>query len=157
MTDGYTLRTAAVEDAELIRDHRRAMFSDMGYEDQAALDTMGTHFLPWVSDRLRRGEYVAWFAVAEDRSIAAGLGLWLMDWPPHMLGAAPYRGNIVNVYTQPAHRRRGLARQLMQCALTFCTVHQIRTVVLHASPEGRGLYESLGFQPTNEMRLILNG
>jgi hypothetical protein len=29
------------------------------------------------------------------------------------------------------------------------------SVVLHASDEGRPLYESLGFQPTNEMRLSL--
>jgi hypothetical protein len=29
------------------------------------------------------------------------------------------------------------------------------SVVLHASDEGRPLYESLGFRPTNEMRLKL--
>jgi hypothetical protein len=30
----------------------------------------------------------------------------------------------------------------------------IETVVLHASDDGRQLYESLGFLPTNEMRLV---
>jgi len=29
-------------------------------------------------------------------------------------------------------------------------------VSLHASDDGRKLYEELGFQPTNEMRLELN-
>jgi hypothetical protein len=28
--------------------------------------------------------------------------------------------------------------------------------ILHSSDDGRALYEALGFQPTNEMRLLLD-
>jgi GNAT superfamily N-acetyltransferase len=131
------------------------MFVDMGHRDESTLDSMSRSFVPWVKTRLADGEYLAWFAIAPDGSIAAGLGLWLMDWPPHMVGPGARRGNILNVYTQPEHRRRGLARMLMQTALEWCRANGIRAVILHASPEGRTLYESLGFQPTNEMRLML--
>jgi hypothetical protein len=31
------------------------------------------------------------------------------------------------------------------------------SIFLHASPDGRQLYEQLGFTPTNEMRRPLNG
>jgi hypothetical protein len=33
----------------------------------------------------------------------------------------------------------------------------LRSVNLHASDEGRHLYEKLGFEPTNEMRLRFDG
>ena len=151
----YAIRLAGVEEAEVIGRHRRAMFWDMGHRDEAALDAMGGHFLPWVQARLQNGEYVAWFAIAPDGSVAAGLGIWLMDWAPHMVGPGKPRANILNVYTEPAHRRQGLARRLMHEALEWCRQNGIRAVILHASAEGRSLYESLGFQPTNEMRLML--
>jgi len=151
----YTLRRAGHPDATTITGHRRSMFSDMGYEEES-LDPMSLHFLGWVKPRLCNGEYLAWLAVAPDGSVAAGMGLWLMDWPPPMVGPDVRRGNIVNVYTERGHRRLGLARLLMNTALEWCGENGIRTVILHASMEGRSLYESLGFLPTNEMRLMLS-
>ena len=62
---------------------------------------------------------------------------------------------IVNVYTEPAYRRRGLARRLMVAMLEWAHGEGYGTVSLHASDFGRSLYESLGFKATNEMRLQL--
>jgi GNAT superfamily N-acetyltransferase len=151
-----TIRPATLEvsDLDAIIHHRRAMFLDMGYSDERALDAMIAGFRPWLRGKMEAGEYLAWFALAPDSSIAAGLGLWLMDWPPHMVAAGPWRGNVLNVYTEPAHRRRGMARALMHIALEWCANNRVGAVILHASPEGRALYESLGFTPANEMRLI---
>jgi GNAT superfamily N-acetyltransferase len=156
VADTYRIRPATIADAGIIVHHRRAMFSDMGYLDQAALDAMAAAFVPWLRRKMEEGEYLTWLAVAADESVRAGLGLWLMDWPPHMIGPGARRANILNVYTEPGSRRRGLARQLMQVALEYCSVHRIRAVILHSSPDGRALYESLGFQPTNEMRLMFD-
>jgi len=99
---------------------------------------------------------LGWLATTADGSVAAGAGLWLMDWPPHVIGTGLRRGNIINVYTEPAHRRRGLARQLLNAALDWCRTNGVDVIILHASKEGRHLYESVGFEPTNEMRLLLN-
>jgi GNAT superfamily N-acetyltransferase len=150
------IRAATLEptDLDAIVRHRRTMFLDMGYRDERALDAMSVRFRPWLQKKMEAGEYLAWFALAADSSIAAGLGLWLMDWAPHMVSSGPWRGNIVNVYTEPAHRRMGMARALMEIALEWCAANGVGAVILHASPEGRPLYESLGFGSTNEMRLI---
>ena len=155
LTATYTIRRAAAEDAETIVRQRCSMFHDMGYRDQPVLDSMTIAFRPWLLRMMHSGEYLAWFAVADDGSVAAGLGLWLMDWPPHIIGPGSRRGNILNVYTAPEHRRQGLARQLMQTALAWCRAHGIRAVILHASSEGVPLYKELGFQPTNEMRIVV--
>ena len=155
MTGGIRIRMATVADADTVAGHRRSMFSDMGHRDEAALDAMIAAFRPWVRQKMAQGEYVAWMAVDENGTIVGGLGLWLMDWPPHMIGPGARRGNILNVYTEREFRRRGIARSLMQAALEWCGREGIKAVILHASQEGRGLYESLGFKATNEMRLMV--
>ena len=73
-----------------------------------------------------------------------------------MIGPGAPRGNILNVYTRPESRRKGLARKLMDAALAWCLLNQVRAVILHASDDDRRLYESLGFESTNEMRVVLN-
>jgi GNAT superfamily N-acetyltransferase len=155
MDQQIAIRAATRADAGTLVAHRRAMFVDMGHRNDLALDGMCAAFRPWLIERMDRGEYLAWVAIATDATIVAGIGLWLMDWLPHLTGAGAPRGNIVNVYTDPASRRRGIARKLVEVALEWCRMHGIRTVILHASDAGRPLYEKLGFQPTNEMRLTL--
>jgi GNAT superfamily N-acetyltransferase len=153
---GFLIRGGAASDAETIVRHRRAMFSEMGHRDDEALSKMSHAFEPWLAGKMQTGEYLAWFAVGADGSVAAGLGLWLMDWPPHIIGPGARRGNILNVYTEPHSRRLGLARRLMETALAWCRANGIRAVILHASDDGRRLYELLGFESTNEMRLRLD-
>lgn len=155
LPDGFAIRCASTADLETLVAHRRSMFRDMGYRDEAALDTMSAKFRVWLEPRVVSGEYRAWLVCSPDGSIAAGGGLWLMDWPPHMIGTGPRRGNILNVYTHESLRRRGLARQLMETALQWCRENGVDTIILHASDSGRELYESMGFTPTNEMRLTL--
>jgi len=154
-TEGIALRRATLDDAVTIARHRRLMFRDIGYHDEALLDEMMEKFLPWLKARIASGDYLAWLAVTTGDVVVAGAGLWLMDWPAHMVGLSGLRGNILNVYTEPEFRRRGLARWLVEAALYWCEANKIDYVILHASPDGRRLYESLGFQPGNEMRIKL--
>ncbi len=155
LPDGFYLRRASTADVETLVAHRRAMFHDMGYNDEVALDDMSAKFRVWVLQRMNAEEYLAWLVYAPDGSAAAGTGLWLMDWPPHMVGKGPRRGNILNVYTHERFRRRGLARELMEAVLLWCRENQVDTIILHASNDGRNLYQSMGFIATNEMRLRL--
>jgi ribosomal protein S18 acetylase RimI-like enzyme len=142
------------KDLEIIVGHRRGMFFDMGHRDEGKLAEMSERFRVWLRRKMEAEEYLGWFAMGEDEVVRAGAGLWLMDWPPHMIGGGKWRGNIVNVYTEREFRRRGLARELMKMAMDWCERKEVGTVVLHASAEGKGLYESLGFVGTNEMRLV---
>ena len=155
LPDGFSIHRASTDDLETLVAHRRAMFHDMGHSDEAVLNDMSAKFRVWVLQRMNSGDYLAWLAYAPDGSIAAGTGLWLMDWPPHMVGKCPRRGNILNVYTHESFRRRGLARELMEAVLRWCRENQVDTIILHASNDGRNLYESMGFIATNEMRLRL--
>jgi hypothetical protein len=82
---GFFIRRGEASDVGTIVAHRRAMFREMGYCDEEALDRMCEAFGLWLQRKMQTGEYPAWFAGGADGRIAFGVGLWLMDWPPHMI------------------------------------------------------------------------
>jgi GNAT superfamily N-acetyltransferase len=151
----FSIRRATIDDAAIISHHRRAMFEDMGARDIVKLDAMCDAFNHWVRARLINGEYLGWLVENEQGTVIAGAGMWLLAWAPTPSDQSAYRGYVFNVYTQTDYRRRGLARRLMETILDYCRENKIKVVALHASDDGRALYESLGFKPTNEMRLTL--
>ena len=55
---------------------------------------------------------------------------------------------VYNVYTEPAHRRRGLARLIMNTIHAWAAAHDITSIALNASRDGQPLYESMGYQLT---------
>lgn len=155
MDHAYTLRPATPADIPTIAAQRRGMFEDMGTFKTEGIDAAMAAFPAWVAPRIERGEWLHWLAVAPDGAIAGGGSLWIMDWVPGPPNPDGRRGNILNVYVTPAHRRRGLARQIMKAILAWCAENRVSSLLLHASPDGRHLYETLGFSPSNEMRLQL--
>jgi GNAT superfamily N-acetyltransferase len=155
----FQFRAATPDSAALITSHRRLMFAAIGKMTQAELDRMAIAFEPWVRERLANRSYLGWLAVANNgtnvEKVAAGVGLWIMDWPPGRLDWEGKRAYILNVYTEPEFRGHGLATQLVKIALDECRSRGLSMVILHASDFGRPIYERLGFVGTNEMRLEL--
>jgi GNAT superfamily N-acetyltransferase len=156
MSDPFTVRLATVEDIPIILAQRRAMFQDMGTLDLAALEAMEVRFRPWVQQKMEQGEFFTWLAEDDRGRVVAGAGLWVQEWAPTPHYLEGRRGYVLNVYTHPDYRRRGLARRLMLVIEAWCREHGIPVLTLHASPDGRPLYESLGFGPTNFVIKRLN-
>jgi GNAT superfamily N-acetyltransferase len=154
MSHDVQIREATADDvAHLVR-HRRGMYEDMGYDDAGALSNMVSTFEPYLAEALGNGTLHGWLAQAGDRVVAGGLVL-LSPWPSHPYDGQCRRASILNMYTDPDFRRQGIARRLMHTMIEWCRRQGLTHVDLHASDKGRPLYESLGFEPTNEMRLDL--
>lgn len=147
------IRPITLEDAETIAHHRHRMFVDDGVPDNETTRSRIQAFLPWVKARIQFGTYTGWFAIVEEK-VVAGVGMIMLDWPPHDLHAEPLRGYVLNVYTEPEYRGRGIAKQLMKQLMKEAKARQITVVALHASKMGKPVYEKLGFQSTSEMRWI---
>jgi GNAT superfamily N-acetyltransferase len=144
------IRPATADDLGTIMHHRIAMFRDMGYPD-AVLAIIEQVSRPVLSDALARSAYYGVFAESDGTGIVGGGGVLVVPWP----GTQPHRAWIQNVYVVPEFRRRGIAREIMHTLIEWCRVQAFQSVNLHASTDGRPLYEELGFQATNEMRLVL--
>jgi GNAT superfamily N-acetyltransferase len=154
VADTYRIRPATPADLPLVLEHRRLMFEHMGYEDAATLEAVNESSTPLLARGLADGSYRGWLAEAEGTVVAGG-GILLIEFQSHPIDPRPRRAFVVNMYTDPAHRRRGLARRLLEAMIAWSREEGLKTLHLHASDEGRGLYEELGFAATNEMRLML--
>lgn len=149
------IRLATVEDAEAITRHRQQMFVDAGQPDDAVMARMAEHFEPWVKRMMAEDKYLGWLAVNAGGAIAAGTGMLLLDWPPHFLDPDHcQRAYLLNVFVERAYRRQGLAGRLVEAALEEARRRGIRVTALHASDEGRPVYERYGFTTTSEMWLV---
>lgn len=147
-------RIATIADAALISAHRRAMFEAMGRGTAESLEVMTRSFEPWLLPRLADGRYTGWIT-SDGAAPVASAGLLILEWPPHPLDpAGGTRAYLLNVFVEPAWRGQGLARQLVKLCLAETRRRKIRIVSLHASDQGRPLYESLGFRAANEMLFI---
>ena len=157
MTDppsSIAIRRATEADIPELLRQRRGMFLAMQVGDEVALQAMERSFAAFLPEALGRGVFNAWLAVA-DGEVLGGGAVVVNPWPPSPTRIAPRRADILNVFVHPEHRRRGAARRLMEAMLAWCRAEGFTAVALHASADGRPLYEQLGFVPTNEMRLEL--
>jgi GNAT superfamily N-acetyltransferase len=155
-SDEIVIRLADLDDAEIIAYQRRAMFADMKGQQPDDFEAMDVTFVPYVQRALADGTYRGWLACTSDRRVVAGGGLIVHEWPARPPDYDPHRAYILNMYTEPTHRHRGIARRIVTTMLGWCRQRGFTRVYLHASHYGRPLYESLGFEPTTEMRLKLS-
>lgn len=153
------IRLATAADAALLARQRADMFRDMGRLDATTYGPLAEASAAYFARAIPAGEYAGWIATAGDETNApiagAGVQVRVMLPRPNETGTrltdGP-EGIVLNVYTEHAWRRRGVAALLMRHLLEWSRVRGLVRVVLHASADGRPLYEKLGFVPTNEMR-----
>ncbi|SPF51833.1 GCN5-related N-acetyltransferase [Candidatus Sulfopaludibacter sp. SbA4] len=149
------IRTGRISDIAHILHHRRAMFAEMGGADESVLDRMQEASELYLREALVSGIYRAWLAETEAGRVVSGGGIAIVPWPGSPDFPGTRRGWILSVYTEPEFRRRGIARRIMETIVDWCRSEGFAHVSLHASHDGRLLYEKMGFRPTNEMRLYL--
>jgi GNAT superfamily N-acetyltransferase len=148
----YVIREARVDELPIIVAHRRRMFEAMGYTDPARLRSIDEASVEFFGRMLEAGTYRGWF-VDVHGTVVAGGGVLILPFQPQPANPRPERPWIVNMFTEPEYRRRGLARRLLEEIVAWCRGQGFGVVALHASDEGRPLYESMGFTSSNEMRL----
>lgn len=150
MMDTVRIRQATLADLPLLLRYRRAMAEEIDDADEGAVNRMIATLEPYLRTAIREDRWHSWIAEP------GGCGsVEIVQWVPGRLDPTPRRAWIHSVYVEPSFRRRGIGRQLTQTIIAWCRERGFEWVYLHASDEGRPLYESLGFEPSSEMRLKL--
>jgi GNAT superfamily N-acetyltransferase len=151
---GITIREATLDDIPEIVRQRRRMYEDMHYTDAASLERSASLNTAFLRKAVAEGSFRSWLACRGSRAVAGGAVL-VVPWPAHPYDLECRRATILNVYTEPEYRRQGIARRIMETMIAWCKQEGFVRINLHASEDGQHLYKSLGFEPSNEMRLKL--
>ena len=173
----WIIRQATSDEIERLVDLRMAMFDAMGLLDEENREQVRDDCCAYFEATLPTEVFRVWVACAPDAdegdikrgasSDEAGtcdgepigsIGLVIHSVPPSPFNRAGKEGYIMNLVTLPAWRRRGIARALLSHVVDVLRAEGVPLATLHASDEGRGLYEDLGFWVADslpEMRLPL--
>ncbi len=150
----YSIRKANPNDLAAIVDYRIIMFRTFikeTYDWQAVKDFEIQYFQEKMQDK----QFVAWVAETVDGEIIATAAVSFYETAPKPWNLESKYAFVSSMYTEPEYRRQGIGGRLLKEALDYSRSQGITHATLHASKSGKSLYESFGFEDTNEMRLAL--
>jgi GNAT superfamily N-acetyltransferase len=152
------IRPAHRNDLDTLVLHRRRMWTDIRRWNPGDLDRADPAYRRWVRREMGAHRFVGFVVESPEGRVVGSGGVWLQPAQPrpgrlsrsHM----PY---ILSMYTLPAFRGRGVATRLVEAMVQWARKRGYARVTLHASRFGHPIYQRLGFEDSNEMRLTLRG
>jgi len=154
----YTIRKTTEEDLSLVLAFRRKLFLEMEIPHEALVPDSAEILKARYEKELRQDALAHFIASDPAGHAVACVGALLKDDFPYYLFQPGAYGWIVDVYTEPAHRGKGLSRQLLERTLAWLRSKGISEAKLLASgSDAARLYERCGFRRTWEFYLALDG
>lgn len=105
---------------------------------------------------IQNNEFVAWLALFNDEVVATS-GLCFFQITPGFTLIDGKIAYILNIYTLPNWRGKGVGKQTFNYILQEAINRGYKRISLHATDEGRPIYEKFGFRLTgDEMELRIS-
>lgn len=100
------------------------------------------------------GTHVAYLVLDKERFVGAG-GVSFYQVMPTYHNPSGRKAYIMNMYTAPAYRRKGIAYHMLDLLVCEAKKEGITAILLEATKQGRPLYEKYGFRGMkDEMELL---
>lgn len=150
-------RMATVDDVDALANLRWHMETERHPELPATEESYAAYLAAArenIRTEIERGAHIAFLAEAEGEAVACAILIW---WTmlPTLTDLHRKRGYVSSVYTNPAWRRRGIARRLMEQLIAKAREMGVQRLVLWASDMGRPLYLDQGFAPSRALEMNL--
>ncbi|GAB4534357.1 MAG: hypothetical protein Tsb0014_20480 [Pleurocapsa sp.] len=154
--EGVLIKEATSSEDSLIVQHFYQLWLDNNVAPEHLRSDWLEVTLEFITKARQELSFQAFVAVVDEKivgSVSCQLFAGLYPW----LFTSDFRqyGYIWNVYVEADYRRLGIATKLTKKAISHLHSLNCTHAILHASPHGKTLYESLGFIPKNEMILEL--
>ncbi len=91
------------------------------------------------------GTFVSWLAMDRDRIVGTS-GMSFVEKPPYYTCPSGKLGLLSSMYTDPAYRRMGIARELLNHVICEARSYGCGSVHITASDMGVKLYAAYGFK-----------
>ena len=129
---------------ELIRLRIAYMMDDFGSvseDERIALDKQ----LPDYFLRKLGSELIAFVARDENRIVSVAY-LLIIEMPANLMLLNGIYGDVLNVYTEPEYRGKGLATRLMNNLIEYGKKAGLGRIDLMATDDGYPIYKKVGFE-----------
>src|SRR4030095_4578176 len=154
----FTVRTATIADAPRLGQLREAMYRELGRNPDPDAPAFRVQSAVAFADSFRTGTCEAWLAESPDGLAIGSVAMLIYPRLPSPELAATREGYLLNVYTVPGWRKRGIAATLVDASITRARELGLARIRLHASDAGHGVYKKAGFiARLDEMELTLAG
>lgn len=140
----FTIRRAVADDIEQVVALRMAFLNEMSPGSTVSETELLNLTRKYVSAKLPTGEFLVWLAEDDGEIVGTG-GLTFSHRPPTANNASTLQAYILNMYTLPQYRGRGIATMLLHHIVEYVKTTSAKRVALHASEMGQHIYEKLGF------------
>ena len=153
---GIRFRKAATEDIDLlVRTRIEVLRAANGLADSADMGEVDKHSREYYENALADETHTALLVYDRDQFIGAG-GISYYRVMPTYHNPTGRKGYIMNMYTRPDYRRKGIAFHTLDLLVQDARQRGVDFISLEATAAGRPLYEKYGFSDMkNEMELVL--
>ena len=150
----FKYRKATIEDIdELVRTRIIVLRAANKLSDDVDMSVVEKESKAYYKRALETGEHIAYLVYDNGLFIGAG-GVSFYQVMPTYHNPSGKKAYIMNMYTNPQYRRRGIAFHTLDLLVKYAREQGISQIALEATDMGRPLYEKYGFvKMEDEMEL----
>ncbi len=146
MISMYSLRKANLNDIDKLIEFRIEFLKEIQeYPPNKEFEIFQNSLKDFFLNNMKSNEFIAWFAEFDNEIIATS-GLSFLQKPPHFVNITGKFAYIMNMYTKPKWRKKGIGSALLEKLFEEIKSRGIQSIVLHTTLGGRHLYEKYGFR-----------
>jgi len=140
-----SVREISLEDIDLLITYRLAYLEEMQGEcSNDYREMLCKELAQYFSSGLKENRLFAF--IAEQEQEALSFGAMILKTIPGDLNQTSYiEGDILNMYTVPSARRRGISGLILERLIAEARKRGVSKISLHTSADGEKLYRKFGF------------
>src|SRR6266487_158025 len=151
----FTVRRATLNDVDALAQLRLKLFQETGeLQSDEAPPALLEATQTYLRTHLLTERFLSWIAEADGEMIGIS-GVVFLEKPPTQTHPSGREAYVMNMYTLPQWRGKGIATALLQEIRRFVKTTNARRIWLSTTADGKHMYEENGFTPTqDEMELV---
>ena len=156
MKEIYEYKKATIENInELVRTRIIVLRAANKLSDDVDMSLVEKESYEYYKRTLENGEHIAYLVYDNEIFIGAG-GVSFYQVMPTYHNPTGKKAYIMNMYTHPDYRRRGIASAVLDLLVKEALTRGVEHISLEATSMGRPLYTKFGFVPMKD-EMILPG
>ena len=143
--DRFAVRLATAEDAQTLGALRTELFTELGRLSASGQPAFERAAADALADAIDRGDCFAWLAESAPGQPIGSVAMLIYPRLPSPDAPERREGYLLNVYTAPDWRGRGVAGSLVNAAIVKGRELGLARIRLHATAAGQRVYAAAGF------------